>query len=148
MVEALLLIAFSLLVTQSRQENPCDWFFSRLEVVPHTVLSLETEGVFVSLWGGEEFDGCELMFESNDSLLGDAEVPDFDAYPGSEMVGLGWETTEGIRADGPGSGIFGIESEDARCIVRWSQPAYIDDDGIFVQSDIFSMTIQCRARGP
>lgn len=146
MVEALLLIAFSLLVTQSRQENPCDWFFAQLNPIPHTVLSVRSDVTLVSLWGGEEFNGCELKFETTDSLLGEVKTPDFDAYEGSEMVDLGWETTEGIRADGPGSGIYGIENQDALCVVRWSQPAYIDDDGTFVQSDTFSMTIQCRER--
>lgn len=140
-------VVWAVASVQVHPANPCEWFSSRLEAVPHTILSLKADDLFVSLWGKEEFTGCELRFETNDSLLGEVAVPDFDAYPGSEMAESGWKLTGGIRADGPGSGIYGIENEAAICVVRWSQPAFIDDDGTFVQSDTFSMTIQCRDRG-
>ena len=123
--------------------DPCEYFFSALEPVPHVALSVTT-GSFVSIWDGTEYSGCEIEFETNDALRAGVAIPDLDAIQDSEMYRLGWQTTEEIRADGPGSGFFGIEKESVLCVVRWAQPAHIDDDGEIVQSEIFNMTIQCR----
>jgi hypothetical protein len=51
-----------------------------------------------------------------------------------------------LMADGAGSGVHGLRRGSTECVVRWNQPAYIDDDGSFVQSDTLTMLIQCRAR--
>ena len=90
-------------------------------------------------------DPCDDFYEAlsavpHDTLLRTAG----EIIEGSEMHALGWRMSYGIGADGPGSGIFGIERDAVRCLVRWEQPAWIDDEGEFQQSDVFSMTIQCR----
>ncbi|MBT8478897.1 MAG: hypothetical protein KJO06_08275 [Gemmatimonadetes bacterium] len=124
---------------------PCPYFQSRLESVPHVALSAAS-GRFVSDWDQEQHVGCQVDFETNDSLREGASVPHFDAIEGSEMHGLGWRQSYGIGADGPGSGIFGIEKGSTLCIIRWAQPAHIDDDGEIVSSDTFNMRIQCRQK--
>jgi hypothetical protein len=125
--------------------DPCEYFFAALKAVPNETL-WHRAGEFESLWGGQKYRGCEVRFVTNDSLRAGAAVPDFDALPDSEMYRLGWRMSDSIGADGPGSGIFGIEKDTVLCVVRWEQPAYIGDEGEFVQSEILSMTIQCRER--
>lgn len=129
--------------------DPCESFYVALEAVPHDSL-VRRAGEFESLWDSKTYRGCEIRFVAHDSLTAGHQVPGFDAVEGSEMHRLGWRMSDGIGADGPGSGIFGIERDSVRCLVLWEQPAYIDDDGEFVQSDTLSMTIQCRdsARDP
>jgi hypothetical protein len=55
----------------------------------------------------------------------------------------GWRTIPEIVADGAGSGIHGIQRGPTRCIIRWEQPTYIDDLGRLVESESFTMSIQC-----
>jgi hypothetical protein len=133
----------SLAEVAAEPESPCELFFTALENVPHVVLSMRT-GAFVSTWDEMEYRGCEVDFETNDSLSEAVSVPSFDAIEDSEMYRLGWRMSEGIGADGPGSGVFGIERESVLCVVRWAQPAYLFDDGEIVQSETFSMKVQCR----
>jgi hypothetical protein len=103
-----------------------------------------TTGSFVSIWDGTEYSGCEIEFETNDALRAGGPIPDFDAIQDSEMQRLGWRVAQGVGADGPGSGVYGIERDSVLCVVRWAQPAHIDDDGEIVQSETFNMTVQCR----
>ncbi len=126
----------------SAQPDPCDDFYEALSAVPHDTL-LRTAGEIAWMWNDTTLTGCEVRFVAHDSLAG-PPVPTFEAIEGSEMHALGWRMSYGIGADGPGSGIFGIERDAVRCLVRWEQPAWIDDEGEFQQSDVFSMTIQCR----
>lgn len=91
-----------------------------------------------------EYRGCEIEFETNDALRAGVSVPDFDAIQDSEMYRLGWRMSRGVTADGPGSGVFGIEKESVLCVVRWAQPAHISDEGEIVQSETFNMKVQCR----
>jgi hypothetical protein len=128
---------------QVDQAELCGPFFSALDEVPHTTLTIAT-GHYVSDWDGAAYEGCEVEFQTNDSLSADHQIPEFDAIRDSEMYRLGWRMSDGIGADGPGSGIFGIEKESTRCVIRWEQPAWIDDDGVHRHSDTFTMKVQCR----
>ena len=130
---------------QSELAKPCAYFQNSLEQVPHVALSVAS-GRFVSGWDQEEHIGCQVDFETNDFLRTGLPVPHFDAIEGSEMYGIGWRQSYGIGADGPGSGIFGIEKGSTLCTIRWAQPAHIDDDGEIVSSDTFNMRIQCRQK--
>ncbi len=125
------------------QEGPCDFFHSALQQIPHQSLD-RTAGEIEWLWDGSIHQGCQIVFVTTDSLTTDVDVPDFDALSGSDMANLGWYPVDSLTADGAGSGVFGITNGDTLCLVRWSQPAYIDDDGEFVQSETLTMTIQCR----
>ncbi len=133
-------------VPSEREPGPCQPFMDELEAVPQVELSMRM-GELESVWDREPFTGCEIEFETNDSLTYGTDVPNFDAIEGTEMHRRGWRPTDGIGADGPGSGVFGIEKGATACVIRWSKPAYIDDDGTFVQSETLNMTIQCRDGG-
>ena len=139
----LVLMAFVGACTQSVPTHLCEPFYTALEAVPHVALSLKT-GEFVSNWDGLRYRGCEVEFETNDSTSAGVGLPAFDALEGSEMYRLGWRMIREIGADGPGTSIFGVEKDSVACIVRWDQPAYIDDDGEFVQSQVLNIAVQCR----
>lgn len=124
----------------------CDELFEMLATVPHVSLVRST-GSFESIWDGATREGCELRFETNDSTLAGAMAPAFVAEPGSEVHARGWRMHPGILADGAGSGIHAIEKGDSLCVIRWEQPAYLDDDGEFVVSDTFTMSVQCSQAG-
>lgn len=123
--------------------DPCESFHAALEAVPHDTL-VRTAGDIEWIWDREPVRGCQVRFVTRDSLVAGHGVPAFDALEGSEMHRRGWRMSDGIGADGPGSSIFGIERDSVRCLVWWDQPAYIDDDGEFVQSETLTITIQCR----
>ena len=121
----------------------CRLFYEALEGVPHTSLTIGTDG-FTSIWDGETYDGCEVAFETNDSVRSGIAVPSFFADTGTRLHADGWRMRIDIGADGAGSGIHAIQREAVLCVVRWEQPAYIDDEGQFVQSDTLNIRIQCR----
>ena len=128
------------------QVAPCAEFERALAEAPHVSLT-SSVGPIVSIWPGEPAPACEVAFETNDSTLAGAAVPDFFPEPGNDMYRTGWRVIPEIGADGAGSGIYGIVGGGVRCVVRWEQPAYIDDDGTFVQSETFTMLIQCGGGG-
>ena len=126
------------------QPDSCDELYEILVVVPHVSMTRHS-GPLESIWDRETIQGCEIAFETNDSIRNGAVVPTLLADPGTEMYRAGWRMIPEIGADGAGSGIHGIRRGRARCVVRWEQAAYIDDDGTFVESDTLTMLIQCTA---
>lgn len=137
------LVGFAAACARAEPGTLCEPFFVALDSVPHVALSMRT-GAFVSIWDGMRYDGCEVAFETNDSLRAGVSVPDFEATQDSDMYRGGWRPSHEIRADGAGSGTFGIEKKTGLCVVRWAQPAYLFEEGKIVQSERFSMTVQCR----
>jgi hypothetical protein len=129
----------------TQEPDPCQYFYEALEVVPHDIL-VASSGDLLWMWHEQPYTGCQVRFVTNDSIRAGYEVPEFDALEGSEMYRLGWRFMDSVGADGPGSGIFGIERDSVQCLVRWEQSAWIDDEGEFQQSDVLEMTIQCRQR--
>lgn len=127
------------------KQDACEHFFLALKAVPHETLT-RSEGQHESLWDSKKYMGCEVQFVTNDTLISGKRVPDFDALEGSEMYRRGWRVNNSIVADGPGSGIFGIEKESVLCIVRHDQPAGLDEHGNFEQSETLSITVQCRQK--
>lgn len=126
-------------------DDPCDHFYDALAAVPHVALT-RSAGPFESIWDRETYEGCEVAFETNDSIRAGSVAPDLFADPGTSMYLAGWRMSDGIGADGAGSGIHGVERGSVLCVIRWEQPAYIDDDGSFVESGTLNMWIQCRDR--
>ena len=141
-------LAFVVLMPASAS-GQCDAFYRELATVPHVSLTIATAG-FTSVWDGERYEGCEVEFETNDSTRSETAVPNFVPDPGTRLFRDGWRMRNDIGADGPGSGVYGIQRGTVLCVIRWERPAYIDDDGEFVQSDSLAMGIQCRddARRP
>lgn len=128
---------------QGSQVVPCSEFYEALEAVPHVALE-QRIGSVESTWDGDVFEGCEVAFETNDSALAGADTPDFVPDPDTGLYRAGWRSIPEIGADGAGSGIHGIRRGLTECLVRWDQPAFIDDDGSLVESDTLTMLIQCR----
>ena len=129
---------------RARQADPCGDLVGALSAVPHVSLD-RRDGLLKSTWDEHPFQGCQIDFETNDSTLSGASAPDFWADdPASDMYRAGWRMVPEILADGPGSGIYAIRRDATRCVVQWAQPAYLDDDGNIVQSDTFTMVVQCE----
>ena len=126
------------------QEGPCGEFYAALQEIPHVSLTTR-EGPVESIWPGEPAAACEMAFETTDSILGGMVAPDFWAEPGTATYRAGWRVIPEILADGPGSGVYGIQRSGVRCVIEWAQPAYIDDDGASVRSEMFGMRIQCSS---
>jgi len=127
------------------EQDACRHFFQVLKAVPHDKI-IRSDGAHQSLWDRKKYTGCEVQFVTNDTLLSDRSVPDFEAMRGTEMYRRGWRQIISIRADGPGTGIFGIEKESLLCLVRHDQPASLEDHGKIVQSETLTISVQCRQK--
>ena len=46
----------------------CRLLYAKLSELPHTKLTLNTNG-FVSIWNGQQSDGCEVVFETDESKV-------------------------------------------------------------------------------
>jgi hypothetical protein len=128
------------------QADPCGPLYPVLAAVPHDSLT-RADGALESTWDGHAFVGCQVDFVTTDSTLNGATAPDFFPDEGSDAYRAGWRMIPDILADGAGSGVYGITRGTTRCVVDWQQPAYLDDDGTIVQSDTFTMRIQCENQG-
>lgn len=126
----------------SETVDPCRHFFDVLSAVPNESLSRQ-RGIHQSLWDGQEYEGCEVRFATDDTLLDGRSVPAFEASADSKLFRRGWRPVRSIGADGPGSGMSAMERGRVRCLVHWAQPAYFSDSGRLIQSATLSMTIQC-----
>jgi len=125
----------------------CDFFYKRLEPIPHYSLEVR-EGKLKSLSTGADFFGCEAAFKSNVKLMKDSTyLPSFEAEEGSELYKEGWRIDEKYRADGPGSGSYGIVKGKMACVIHWDQFSYVDDNGEIQVSDEINMTVQCMELG-
>jgi hypothetical protein len=52
-----------------------------------------------------------------------------------------------LVADGPGSSTVGIENENNRCLINWSQHAWIDEKtGAHRQSSQIKISVQCSQK--
>jgi hypothetical protein len=144
-----LLLAFlpDLALSASEKQDACEYFFQALKDIPHTALS-RSEGEHTFLWDGKtKYSGCEIRFVTNNTLLFGRQVPAFYATPETDLFRLGWGMNHSMVADGPGSGIFGIEKGSVLCLISRSQPAYLDEKtNEIVQDDTLRLHIQCSQR--
>ncbi len=125
-------------------KDPCGYFLQALKAVPHEKLT-RIDGDIQSLWDRKKNSGCEVMFVTNDILRSGRDVPDFTATEGTKLYRLGWRMNNSLVADGPGSGIFGIENDSVLCLISHDQPAELDEKtGKIIQSETLTLTIQCR----
>ena len=123
-------------------DSICNQFHQKLSEMPHNQLSLNTDN-FVSIFDGKQLDGCEVVYESNESLVsGDSVHNLYIKFVKAE----GWKQNNKSGADGPGSSLVGIEKDTHRCLISWSQHAWLDDKTNEVkQSDLIKMVIQCSS---
>lgn len=127
-------------------KDPCGYFLQALKAVPHEKLT-RIDGDIQSLWDGKKHSGCEVMLVTNDTLRSGRDAPDFTATDGTRLYRLGWRMNNSLVADGPGSGIFGIENDSVLCLVSHDQPAELDEKtGKITQSETLTLTVQCRQK--
>ena len=136
------LITLSIFVFQidNADESPCIQFYNQLFILPHTKLILNSNG-FVSLLDKKKIDGCEIIFESDESIVsGDIVYQKFQSFTKLQ----GWSIDENLIADGPGSSTIGIENDQNKCILHWSQHSWIDEKSNQIkQSEQIKLIVQC-----
>ena len=121
----------------------CSYFYRSLLRLPHTKLTQNIND-FLSLWNGQRLQGCEVVYESHESLVSGSKVYDqFESF----IHTLGWSINNNLVADGPGSSTVGIENEMNRCLINWSQHAWIDEKTKeHRQSSQIKIVLQCSPK--
>jgi hypothetical protein len=139
----LLLAAFFLLIgtgTASGVESACSYFYKKLSQLPHSKL-ISNNGEFKSVQDGKILNGCEVIYESNVSLVAGSKV--FELFESLKQT-PGWVLNNDLVADGPGSSSMGIENETHRCLINWQQFSWIDEETQqYEQSSDIKMIVQC-----
>ena len=141
---ALLLFMPAIVCAGDGVQNACKMFYSELKPVPHYKLSVNS-GLLSSLSDGKKYHGCEVVFNSNEQLMMGAELPTFESPEGSMLYQAGWRIDEKYRADGAGSGSYGIVKDTVLCIIHWDQYSWLNEKGEIEQSDLINMTVQCAS---
>jgi hypothetical protein len=141
---ALLLFLPAIACAGDGVQNVCKMFYSELKPVPHAKLSVNT-GLLSSLSDGKKFHGCEVVFNSNEQLMKGTELPTFESREGSMLYRAGWRINEKYRADGAGSGAYGIVKDAVLCLIHWDHYSSLNESGEIEQSDLINMTVQCMS---
>ena len=123
-------------------QNACKMFYNELKPVPHDKLSVNT-GLLSSLSDGKKYRGCEVVFNSNEQLMMSSELPSFETPEGSMLYRAGWRIDEKYRADGAGSGAYGIVKDAVLCLIHWDHNSWLNEKGEIEQSELINMTVQC-----
>ena len=144
-IKFLLLASLLLLNTSiaSGSDSVCSYFYRNLLQLPHTKLA-QNNNDFLSLWNGQRLQGCEVVYESHEALVSGSRVYDqFESFNHTP----GWLINNNLVADGPGSSTVGIENENNRCLINWSQHAWIDEKTKgHRQSSQIKIVVQCSPK--
>jgi hypothetical protein len=122
----------------------CAPFYQALDAVPHESI-FQRGGPYTSTWFGIGAIGCTVVMVTSEKRLGERQLPDLTAAPGTPLHQTGWRINRKYIADGPGSGVVGVEKDDLLCLVYTEQPAWIDDAGRHLQSKQITVTVECMA---
>lgn len=124
-------------------DSVCSHFYNRLSELPHTKLTLNIDS-FISLWNEKRLEGCEVVYESHESMIPGSRVYDlFESF----IHTPGWIVNNNLAADGPGSSTIGIENDTSRCSINWSQHAWVDEKTKeHRQSSQIKMIVQCSLK--
>lgn len=125
-------------------ERACDTFANSLEAVPHESL-FQRSGPFNSTWFKTGAFGCEMVLVTSQLRLAGQTLPDLSAAPGTALYRQGWRQQPAYLADGPGTGVVGMEKGQVLCLVYTEQPAWIDDNGRHRQSSEIRIRVECMA---
>lgn len=124
-------------------ESACTYFHNKLLEIPHTRL-LENITGFTSIWDGKNISGCEIVYESNILLV---SGPDVYKLFESLTHRPNWIINNNFLADGPGSSTVMIENKVNRCLLNWSQHAWIDEvTNQQKQSSQIKIIVQCSMK--
>ena len=98
---------------------------------------------FVSLLDGKSLKGCEVIFESNETIIsGEVVYLKFQSFTNLQD----WYINENLTADGPGSSTVEMNTNQNKCILHWSQHAWIDErSNEYRQSEHIKLIIQCTS---
>jgi hypothetical protein len=139
---SLLLVFMFLFICQNSNANDssCLQFYNELSKLPHTRLT-QTTNEFVSILDGKSLKGCEVIFESDESVVsGEIVYQKFQSFTNWQ----GWFINENLMADGPGSSTVVIEDNQNQCILHWSQHSWIDEkSNEYRQSENIKLIVQC-----
>jgi hypothetical protein len=121
-------------------DSPCTQFYNELLKFPHTRLTQTSNG-FVSLLDEKSLKGCEIIFESNESIVsGGVVYLKFQTFTNRK----GWYINENLSADGPGSSTAVIENNQNKCLIHWSQHSWIDEkSNEYRHSEQIKLIVQC-----
>ena len=124
-------------------DSPCTQFYNELLKLPHTRLTQTSNG-FVSILDGKSLKGCEVIFESDESMVpGEVVYLKFQSFANWQ----GWYSDENLVADGPGSSTIETENNQNKCILHWSQHAWIDEhSNEYRQSENIELIVQCTSK--
>jgi hypothetical protein len=143
--QSLSLVFLFIFICQISNANdlPCIQFYNELFKLPHTRLT-ETARGFVSLLDGKSLKGCEVIFESDESIVsGEVVFLKFQSFANWQ----GWYINENLMADGPGSSTIVIENNQNKCILHWSQHSWIDEQSNeYRQSEQIKLIVQCTPK--
>jgi hypothetical protein len=124
-------------------DSVCSYFYRSLSQLPHTKL-VQNNNDFLSLWNGQRLQGCEVVYESHEPFVSGSRVYDqFESFTHTP----GWSIKNNWVADGPGSSTVGIENDNNRCLINWSQHAWVDEKTKeHRQSSQIKMIVQCSPK--
>ena len=144
MMKVLLTIAL-LLPTVSLAKvdgTTCEPFYTALEQIHHESI-FQRDGFFNSQLFETSAYGCFLVMNTSESRLAGQSLPDLSGRPDSAFYKAGWRSNPKYLADGPGTGVVGLEKVDILCLVYTEQPAYLDDAGDIIQSRFIKVRVEC-----
>lgn len=139
----ILLLLYPAVVYAGHLEDACNMFREELSVIPYDSLKVNTKK-WRSIQDDQIYTGCEIVFRSNERLMKNKALPSFEAEENSKLYKGGWRIDESLRADGPGSGAYGIRKDNMLCIVNWDQFSFVNEQGEIKQSEFINMVVQCR----
>lgn len=123
-------------------KDTCKPFYQALSAVPHESI-FQRAGFFNSQYFGTTAKGCFVVMNTDDDRLGNQNLPDLSAAPGTSFHNAGWRANPKYSADGAGSGVTGLEKDDALCMVYYERPSYHNDDGTFVEDFHIKFKVEC-----
>jgi hypothetical protein len=143
----LLILLVMILPTQANagvDGTTCQPFYRALEAVPHESI-FQRNGLYTSQSFETGAIGCFLVMNTSATRLEGRQLPNLSGEPGTPLYNAGWRINPKYSADGPGTGVVGLEKDDAFCLVYTEQPSYIDDAGQIIQQEYIRVRVECMA---
>lgn len=120
----------------------CRPFYDALTQVPHESI-FQREGAYRSQFFETTAVGCFLVMNTSEERLAGEKLPDLSGRQGSALFNAGWRSNTKYLADGPGTGVVGLEKGEALCLVFYEQPAYLNDKEQIIQSEFIKVRVEC-----
>jgi hypothetical protein len=122
----------------------CQPFYDALNSVPHeSIYQDDGECAYTSTWFEACAKGCLVVMNTSVDRLDGQTLPDMSGEPDTPVHKAGWRINPKYIADGPGTGVVGLEKNDALCFVYTEQPAQVGESGGVTQSRYITVRIEC-----